>query len=1036
MKRLLPILFLALSLLWPRNIAAQKISRLSSFKPMLDTVSAHMRKRNTVKIYLSLASVIKKDNSLDFNFKRTLGDYPWRERDPEWFRSELKKWLPSQYADCSIGAVMCNGLPLEDFVMPEPGNDGKPVSDRFRTDDPRRIDPAFIVRQGSKRFNKGLSGRIIALWQSHGRYFNAKEGKWLWQRGALLRTVEDMYTQSYVLPFLMPMLENAGAYTMTPRERDIQRYEVITDNDPAFEGAREGLTRRRGVYSETGQWNGAGTGFADLKEIYSGDDNPFTMGTARVAACTEGGVPTATAVWRPEIPERGFYAVYVSWKSLPNSSSFARYTVRHLGGETVFLVNQKMGGGTWIYLGTFEFEKGWNGEVTLDNATPEGKRFRSGSVVSADAVKIGGGMGKIARGSAPVPDSTYVTSGMPSFAEGSHYWMQWAGVDTTVTRLHDNDYGNDYGNRGAWVGMMSGGSRTNPEYEGNGKKIPVDLSLAFHSDAGLTPNDSTIGTLAIYTLLSDGKTKFPNGEDRMQSRLLADFVQTEVVKAVRADYNSNWQRRQIWDRSYSECRTTTVPGILLELLSHQNFADMKLGLDPSFRFDVSRAVYKGILKFLSDRYGCSYAVQPLPVNSFQVTFASSPVAGSPAKVCLSWKPTQDGLEKTAAPTGYILYTRVDGGGFDQGREVELQTLAGRRTGTETTIEPGHVYDFRIVAYNDGGLSFPSETLSVGIPEKENKGPEGQAVMIVNNFDRVAPPAWFDTPEYAGFNDELDSGVPYLYGIDFIGSQHVFKRDEQWQSDDNPGFGASHSDQAGKIVAGNTFDYPSIHGRALIGIGYPFYSVSNEAFMDDLSCQSYAWMADIICGKQVSTPLGDGKPGLRYKVFPQGMRKALTEFTAKGRSILLSGADIGTDVWDGVYPIEKDSVETEETIRFVQNTLGYKWLTNSPTKSGEAVPVKSSGIRPKGLSGPIKYRTSPNPYTYCVESADGILPSSEGASPVLTYSDTGICAGVLFEAPGYKAISIGFPLEIIEGKTNFAALMEALLDCLKNKGERP
>ncbi len=1026
MTRRLIIPILLLFFLTPA--AAQKINRLAPFRPMLDTLASHMRKRNTVKVTLSLSSVVKNGNSLDFHFKRTLGDYPWRSRDLDWFRKEMKTWLPDEYAEYNVGAVLCDGMPLDELTIPEPGSDGRPVTDKFRTDDPRRLDPAFVVREGARRFNKGLSGRIIALWQSHGRYFNANEGQWKWQRIPLMRTVEDMYTQSYVIPFLMPMLENAGAYTMSPRERDIQVREVITDNDPSFEGKREGLTRRRGVYSETGEWGDAGTGFADAKETYSGNDNPFTMGTARSAACTEGSEPTTTAVWRPEIPQRGFYSVYVSWKTLPNSTSFARYTVRHLGGETSFIVNQRMGGSTWIYLGTFEFAQGWNGCVTLDNATPEGKRFRSGTVISADAVKIGGGIGKIARGSSPEPDSTYVTSGMPAYAEGSHYWMQWAGVDTTVTRLHDTDYANDYGNRGAWVGMMSGGSRTNPNYEGKGRRIPIDLSLAFHSDAGVTPDDSIVGTLAIYSLMADGKVKFPNGEDRMESRMLADFVQTEVVKAVRTDFNPRWTRRQLWDRSYSESRTTTVPGLLLELLSHQNFADMKYGLDPSFRFTVSRAVYKGILKFLSSRYGCSYAVQPLPVNSFQATFSSSPTGGSPARVMLSWKPTEDPLEKTANPTGYILYTRIDGEGFDNGREVECTNLPGKRLGTETTIEPGHVYEFRIVAFNDGGLSFPSETLSAGIPGGETKGPEGKAVMVVNNFDRVAPPAWFDTPEFAGFNDELDSGVPYMYGIEFVGSQQRFNRDEVWTSDESPGFGSSSADKAGTIIAGNTFDYPSIHGRALLDNGYPYYSVSNEAFAEDLSCQSYAWMVDLICGKQAATPTGDGRE-VRYRVFPENLRKAITGFTTMGGGILISGANIGTDVWDGVYQVKTDEEEQEEVRKFVENTFGYKWLTNYATKTGEVLAVKGDGFSTANVSGPLTYRTEPNEEMYCVETADGLVPVSDKAVPILKYADTGICAGVCYPSPGHRAVSVGFPLETITDKNRLEALMGAILDYL-------
>ncbi len=36
------------------------------------------------------------------------------------------------------------------------------------------------------------------------------------------------------------------------------------------------------------------------------------------------------------------------------------------------------------------------------------------------------------------------------------------------------------------------------------------------------------------------------------------------------------------------------------------------------------------------------------------------------EVALSWSPAMDPLEATAAPTGYVVYTRVDDGGFDNG----------------------------------------------------------------------------------------------------------------------------------------------------------------------------------------------------------------------------------------------------------------------------------------------------------------------------------------------------------------------------------
>ena len=54
-----------------------------------------------------------------------------------------------------------------------------------------------------------------------------------------------------------------------------------------------------------------------------------------------------------------------------------------------------MGGGTWIYLGTFGFDAGKSNAgkgLFLSNRSE-----KTGRIVTADAVKIGGGMGNMAR---------------------------------------------------------------------------------------------------------------------------------------------------------------------------------------------------------------------------------------------------------------------------------------------------------------------------------------------------------------------------------------------------------------------------------------------------------------------------------------------------------------------------------------------------------------------------------------------------------------------------------------------------------------
>ena len=50
-----------------------------------------------------------------------------------------------------------------------------------------------------------------------------------------------------------------------------------------------------------------------------------------------------------------------------------------------------------------------------------------------------------------------------------------------------------------------------------------------------------------------------------------------------------------------------------------------------------------MLEFLARRDGREFVVQPLPVNSFAIN-------GTSGSYTLSWKPTDDRLEPTAAPT--------------------------------------------------------------------------------------------------------------------------------------------------------------------------------------------------------------------------------------------------------------------------------------------------------------------------------------------------------------------------------------------------
>ena len=964
------------------------------FKAATDSLRSRLRRRTTVDAALKLSRVTKRGTTLDFTFSKELGDYPWRPNDKEWFEEQLRALMPSAYRSFRIGEILVDKDTLDNLLMPPLTATGKPASTRFRRSDPRSKTIPLV--RTDEKWDKGLSGRHIGLWQSHGRYYESKTERWEWQRAATHRTVEDLYTQSYVLPFLMPMLENAGAVVMTPRERDVQAWEIICDNDQSFSGRRTGKTRLTGRYKETGNWSDTAPGFADSKEVWRDYENPFLEGTARMCETSTEEDPEqkAFANWYPNFPERGEYAVYVSYRSFANSTTDAVYTVRHLGGESVFHVNQRMGGGTWVYLGTFLFEKGMDGFVRLTNQST------AAGVVSADAVKFGGGMGKVDRGGG--------LSGLPAYLEGALYSMQWYGIDTHLFDDWEDDYTKDYAGRGKWAVEMTGGSRVNPNV--SGRNVPFDLTFAFHSDAGTTPNDTTIGTLGIYTRLADNKDVLPNGESRMNGRLLTDFVQTQVVNDIRKQFDANWTRRGTWDRSYSESRTTSVPAMLLELLSHQNFADMKYGLDPSFRFTVSRSVYKGILKYLSARYGCSYAVQPLPVKAFAAEVRDG-------KAVLSWEAAKDPDEPTATPSGFILYTREGDGGFDNGVRLEDVRQEGDRFSVSVPIHKGKLYSYRIIAFNDGGKSFPSETLAVGY-----SGDEAKRILVVNNFTRISAPAWFDTPSYGGFMDNIDSGVPYVRDILFVGEVNQFDRTKKWTDDDNPGFGGSNTNRAGRLVAGNTFDYPASHGRVLLNNGYTVCSVSADAFQA-MDATEYA-AVDLICGKQVTTRIGRGAVPDRYTVFPAEMQDALRKYAAAGGSILVAGSYIGTDAWDQVYPGTFPIKSADRTRAFIQEVLGYKWVTNFGDVSGVIVPKPGAPVQ---LSDPMKYNRLFDERFYRVENPDGIEPAGPKAQTFLRYAGTDIPAATVFDDGKHKVIACGFPLEAL---TTEGALESLLLVSMK------
>ena len=875
------------------------------------------------------------------------------------YYKRLAKALPRPYNKYKL-TIMAGGLPIEQLVAGSKCEKGMPNA-WGKTE----YEGAPWVMNDSRPYfvSHGLFDRHLSLWASHGRYYDGKKDRWKWQRPNLFGTTEDLFTQTIVIPYLIPMLENAGAVVFTPRERDWQKNEVIVDNGG------------RGYVEDSGKetWKTAQeNGFAYHAGTYRDGENPFTQGTARAVKATKK-ADVSWASYQPNIPQGGKYAVYVSYQSLKNSVSDAQYIVMHKGQRTVFKVNQQMGGGTWVYLGTFDFDRGNNefNRVVVTNSSSES------GVVTTDAVRFGGGMGNIERGGS--------CSGMPRCLEGARYSAQWAGAPYSVysSKNGSDDYGDDINVRSNMTNWLAGGSTYVPTLEG--KKVPIELSLAVHSDAGYTTvNDSIIGSLAICTTsFNDGRLN--SGVSRMVSHDFADSLLTGLQRDISGKYRK-WTRRYLWDRNYSETRKPEVPSAIIETMSHQNFADMRRGLDPNFRFTLARSLYKTILRFVNGNHSVPSVVQPLPVSNFRIERNSS------GGLRLSWIAEKDEQEPTAVPTSYIVYTSEDGIGFDNGTVVYTSSF-------DFEAKKGVNYCFKVTALNRGGESFPSETLAAYL----SKSAHAKDILVVDGFSRLSGPAVVDDYSRQGFDLGSDIGVSYGLTAGWNGRQQCFDKSRAG-SEGEGSLGYCGDELAGRFIMGNNRDGSVCHVKDIAMSGaYNVVGCSLEALDNNLVKLDHYNLVDIAFGLQRN----DGHSLVVYKTFSETLQSKLRSYAKSGGRILVSGAYVGSDM---TQPHERS---------FMSDVLKTTF-TGTDTNAGNNM------VDGLGLSFDIIRQI--NDRHFAATSVDRIAACDGRSFAAMRYLD-GSTAGVAYDGTDYKSFVMGYPYECINNVRTRQQVMKGLLGFL-------
>lgn len=487
----------------------------------------------------------------------------------------------------------------------------------------------------------GLEGHKVAIDAGHGRTWNDTTRQWGWQRPVLFGEVEDLITARIVNRWLVPYFQNAGGYVCTMRERDEQIRELYLDDAPAS-----------GSMETSGDW----TAIAPSGSFSGG---------ARVAATqSDSGGPFA--VWSADFPATDRYGLCL-WYPAVDTPTTATYVVHAAGGDVLLRVNQRVNTARWLFIDWFVFEEGSHPVVTLTTLGSE-----PGTVVAADGVRLGGGMGDIEFGGGP--------SGLPRWQEYSKSYAMLYGAPASIWDypVEQHDYSVRYPFMG-WLGTA--------------------FEFNLHSNSDATGSGSASGTVSPWA--------YARNETEVAQLLAAHRRVTQLIKER---WMSTWRDRG--DTLPTLYSWMSAPRWLIELAFHDRLdPDLISLLDPDFRSIAARGIYEAIGAMLA---GEGFVALPEPPQAVAM------INQGGGAVQFRWEPPAWG----PAVRNYRVYRSGDALAFDAG--VDVGNVI------EFTFEgesAGAAFYARVVAENEGGRSFPSETLGVRVGDSPT-------VLVVNGFDRL------------------------------------------------------------------------------------------------------------------------------------------------------------------------------------------------------------------------------------------------------------------------------------------------------------
>ena len=217
------------------------------------------------------------------------------------------------------------------------------------------------------------------------------------------------------------------------------------------------------------------------------------------------------------------------------------------------------------------------------------------------------------------------------------------------------------------------------------------------------------------------------------------------------------------------------------------------------------------------------------------------------------------------------------------------------------------------------------------------------------------------------------------------------------------FGKSNGNYASQVIAGNTFDFPYIHGLSFAEAGKGFVSASLGAVIEGKVDLSDYKIIDLILGKQKTTVTGNGFSGVRFNTFPEKLQKELTKFLKNDGKLIVSGSYVSSDLFDFRSP--------NGSKLFANEVLGIS-STDGPRPTLGKISFSLPGS--KSSSRQISYSNTLNENSYIVEYPDVLAPSENKRGEIfMRFSDTNLPAGILTSSGNSKSAIMSVPLESMD-----------------------